>query len=195
MADKAGGSAALGTRAGEDSTEGEMTVMRGTFLSILLASLSFGNLACTYNSAVRGDFHPKSVGFGNKLPLKVALVADPTIKTYEFRASGHGFNQHIAVYPELINATVADLEELFDQVRVVDHPEQATAEEFLGFVRLTTKTQQEANVYVDDVYGYRLLLSIYDHGRNLVAQHEHSGRIHPSTPNTATVASVMVGPP
>lgn len=162
-------------------------------LSILLCITSLGNLACTYNGAVRGDFHQQSAGFGRKLPLKVVVVADPTIKAYEFRASGHGFSQHIAVYPGLINATAAELAEVFDQVRVVDQPEQAAEEELLVFVRLTTRTIQSASFGVHDVYGYRLLLSINDHGRNPVAQHEHSGEIRPSTPGVAGLASFLMG--
>jgi len=109
-------------------------VLRVIALSILPCITSLGNFACTYNGALRGDFHQQSAGFGGKLPLKVAVVADPTIKTYEFRASGYGFSQRIAVYPGLINAAAAELAEVFDQVRVVEQPEQAAEKELLVFV-------------------------------------------------------------
>jgi len=106
-------------------------VLRVIALSILLCITSLGNLACTYTGALRGDFQQQSSGFGGKLPIKVAVVADPTIKTYEFCASGHGFSQHIAVYPGLINAASAELAAVFDQVRVVDQPKQVQRKSFL----------------------------------------------------------------
>ncbi len=171
-----------------------MTVVRVIVLSILLCIASLGNLACTYNGTIREDFHQQAAGFGGKLPLKVAVVADPTIKTYVFHASGHGFTQHIAVHPGLINATAAELRELFDQVRVVDQPEQATEEELLGFVRLSTRTLRNASFGVMDVYSYRLLLSIYDHDRNLVVERQHSGEIRPAErPGATGVAAFMLG--
>ena len=72
------------------------------------------------------------------------MVANPTIKTYEFRASGHGLRQHIAVYHELINTAAAELAEVFDQVRVVDQPEQAAEEELLVFVGLLISSLNSA---------------------------------------------------
>ncbi len=168
-------------------------MLRIIVLSILLCLATLGNLACTYNGAIREDFHKQSAGFGNKLPLKVAVVADPSIKTSEFHASNHGFSQHIAVYPGLINAAAAELASVFEQVRVVDQPEQVSEEDLLVFVRLTTRTIQSAGFGVFDVSGYRLLLSINDHGRNPVAQHEHSGEIRPGYTGAWVAASFLNG--
>jgi hypothetical protein len=168
-------------------------MLKATTLSIVLCIASLGNLACTYNGGLREDFHQQSASFGGKLPLKVAVVADPTIKTYEFRASGHGFSQNIAVYPGLIKAAAAELAGVFEQVKIVDQPEQVAAEELLVFVRLAARTIQSASFGVHDVYGYRLRQSINDHGRNPVAQHEHSGEIRPSQPLAVGIAAFLTG--
>ena len=84
-------------------------MLRVIVLSVLLCITSFGNLACTYNGALRDDFHQPSGDLGSKLPLKVALVADPTIKAYEFRSQGAWGHHNVAVYPSIIKATAAEL--------------------------------------------------------------------------------------
>lgn len=169
------------------------STVKNFLLPIMVCVIAIGQVACTYNGALRQDFHQQSGDFGGKLPLKVAVVADPTIKTYEFRASGHGFSQNIAVYPALVNAAAAELTGVFEQVRVVDLPEQATEQELLAFVRLAIRTIQSASFGIHDVYGYRFGLSIRDHGRNPVALHEYAGEIRPSTPGAASAASFLTG--
>ena len=169
------------------------SIVKTFLLPVLVCVIILGQTACTYNGALRNDFYQQSAGFGDKLPLKVAVVADPTIKTYEFRASGHGFSQNIAVYPGLINAAAAELAGVFEQVKVVDQPEQASEEELLVFVRLATSTIQSASFGVHPIHGYRLGLSIKDHGRNPVAHYQHSGEIRPTTPVAAGIASGLTG--
>jgi len=169
--------------------------MRKAFiLLILICITSFGCLACTYNGALRQDFHQQSGDFGGKLPLKVAVVADPTIKKGNFHTyNSDGFKQNIALYPGLINAAAAELTGVFEQVRVVDLPEQATAQELLAFVTLDYGIIQRASFMKYSVYGYSLGLSIKDHGGNPVAQHEHSGEIRPSVTVTGWIAAFLSG--
>ncbi|MGH7183484.1 MAG: hypothetical protein ACREJN_16115 [Nitrospiraceae bacterium] len=58
-------------------------------LPIMVCVIAIGQVACTYNGALRQDFHQQSGDFGGKLPLKVSVVADPTIKTYARDKRGH----------------------------------------------------------------------------------------------------------
>jgi len=70
-----------------------MQAMRGTVknfpLSILVCVIAIGQAACTCSGALRQDFHQQSGDFGGKLPLNVAVVADPAIKTYARNKRGH----------------------------------------------------------------------------------------------------------
>jgi hypothetical protein len=169
--------------------------MRKAFILLILICITFfGSLACTYNGALRQDFHHQSGDFGGKLPLRIAVVADPTIKKDNFHTySGDGFRQNIALYPGLINAAAAELTGVFEQVRVIDLPEQATAQELLAFVELPYGVIQRASFAKFPVYGYSLVLSIKDDGQNPVAQYKHSGEIRPSLTVAGGVAAFLTG--
>ena len=126
--------------------------------------------------------------------LRIAVVADPTIKKDNFHTySGDGFRQNIALCPGLINAAAAELTGVFEQVRVIDLPEQATAQEASCIRRITLWSHREPRSVEFPVYGYSLVLSIEDHGQNPVAQHKHSGEIRPSLTVAGWVAVFLTG--
>lgn len=120
-------------------------------LGLLLGFTLVVASGCAFDGAIRSDFYRPAPG-GAKLPLRVALLDDASLRPAPvLRSSGWG-NFHVTVVPGFANAVHAELAALFDEVRSVREIEQARTDDVIVSVN---------SAYMADVNGSsRHLLSL-----------------------------------
>lgn len=154
--------------------------------SAVLCLVALGLSGCSYEGALRKDLYRQHAEYGQKLPLKVALLADPQIKTQQVVLSmKRGEIARINVYPGLVDATAAELATIFDEVRIIEHPNLATSDDLVAVVRLSV-----AGSYPPP-YTSRLGILFRDELGRQVALYEDSRQIQYNDPDSAELAAAL----
>jgi hypothetical protein len=97
---------------------------------VICLFLVLGLSACTYKSTLRNDFYnSSSYESVEKIPLKIGLIQSSRVKTLKFNSEfGKDQRANINYFPGIIGAIKAELETIFNEVTLFDHPAQAKEE-------------------------------------------------------------------
>lgn len=153
----------------------------GLALSLLLS-------ACTFEGALRDDFHRPSGQTGGEIPLKVGLIVDDSEQVKLIRSSKDLIKYDVKLHPGLTNAFAAELAMVFKSVTVAKNAKQA------GNVDLLAYASFEATEDAAHNFTCRIELKLQDpQARLTVASFQHSERVGVGISGGAMAGAFLTG--
>lgn len=140
-------------------------MLRFIALFISLGVIAFGSIGCTYNGALRDQFHAPINQMSGGIPVKVGLIVDDS----EIRSNMDIIKYNVNVNPGLRNAMAAELATIFKEVVLVSNAKQTSDALLLARVGFES-VEVSAHSFT-----CRISLSLQDPQTDLiVATYQHS---------------------